>query len=123
VEASFAAKQMRQRLSTVIAHSKVTLITVDTDRRVSMFEGALGRDVLGGDRADLEYQRRSSEFIGQDISDVLSQLDLDVTEEQKLDFLQPLDEVLSGNINRGQKEHKIRECHIPGLERVCNPAY
>ncbi|KAL2108976.1 hypothetical protein VUR80DRAFT_3133 [Thermomyces stellatus] len=105
MEASFAAKRMRQQLSTVISHCQVTLFTLDTDRRISMLEGALVRDTTGVGSPDAGSQGRPGWYIGKNVYDVFFRLGAG----QELDFLRPIDDVFEGKTSKGARECKIHD--------------
>lgn len=107
--ASLAAKRMRQQLSTMISHCRVTLITVDVERKVSMLEGALIRDTMGEGDPDSESQKRSDWFIGMNVYDVFSRLDSDIPAKENVEFLEPIEDVFSGRTAKGTREHKLRK--------------
>jgi PAS domain S-box-containing protein len=117
MEASFAAKRMRQQLSTVITHCRVTLFTVDTKRRISMLEGALVRDAADNGSPGAESQGRSDWYIGENVYEVFSRLGAG----EKMDFLQPIEDVFAGKTAKGAREYNIREsCRSPGLALSAN---
>lgn len=96
---------MRQQLSTVISHCQVTLFTLDTDRRISMLEGALVRDTTGVGSPDAGSQGRPGWYIGKNVYDVFFRLGAG----QELDFLRPIDDVFEGKTSKGARECKIRK--------------
>lgn len=102
MEASFAAQRMRQQLTTMIAHCRVTMFTVDTKRRISMLEGALFHDIRGEGGPDLEMQGRSDWYIGKNVYDVFSQLT-----GGNLEFLGPIEDVLAGNTAQDSREYRL----------------
>lgn len=104
---SLAAKRIRQQLSTVISHCQVTLFTVDTERKISMFEGALVPDSMVRENSRLDTGGRSSWFVGEDVYRVFSRLGSGDT----LDFLQPVEEIFAGRATEGTRQHEIRKSH------------
>lgn len=108
MEASLAAQRMRQQLSTLIAHSRVTLFTVDIERNISMFEGALAWDIKGKGTGDSGNQGRSDWFIGENVYEVFVRLVSGIPGE-KLEFLEPIEDVFAGKVMKGTREHEIRK--------------
>ena len=98
------AKRTRQQLLSVVAHSHVTLFTVDPQRRVTMLEGA-----LIWDRTHEENHDGTKWFVGQNMYTVFSRLAAQLTDGDRPDFLQPIELILEGKISEDVKEHGIGE--------------
>ncbi|SPO07692.1 related to histidine kinase [Cephalotrichum gorgonifer] len=109
MEASLAAQRMQQQLSTVITHSQVTLFTVDIDRRLLMFEGALALDAKWKQPFNSEDQVRPEWFIGENVYEVFARMGHDIPARERLDFLQPIEDVFSGKEAKGVREHTIHD--------------
>ena len=111
MEASLAAKRMRQQLSTVITHCRVTLFTVDRQRNICMLEGALVRDTTGKGSPDSESHGRSDWYIGSNVYEVFSRLGAG----DQLDLLQPIDDVIAQKTAKESRDYTIRKRYLPML--------
>ncbi|KAH8899319.1 hypothetical protein GQ53DRAFT_790787 [Thozetella sp. PMI_491] len=100
VEAKLEAKRTRQQLLSVIAHSHVTIFTVNLHRKVTMLEGALIWDAACESNASRWY-------IGEDVYSVFNRLNSDLPSGQKPQFLEPMESVLKGRSPEGLQEHRI----------------
>lgn len=96
IETKLNAKRTRQQLLSVIAHSHVTIFTADTQRRVTMLEGALIWDMNNED--DLENTRW---FVGQNVYTVFNRLTEHLAEGVQPEFLQPIEDILGGQSSDG----------------------
>lgn len=100
IETKLAAKRTRQQLLSVIAHSHVTIFTVDPNRRVTMLEGALIWNSFNEEPHDRWY-------IGEDMYTVFNRLTEDMPEGERPDWLQPIEDVLAGKRIDDVKEHAL----------------
>ncbi|KAG7292582.1 hypothetical protein NEMBOFW57_002617 [Staphylotrichum longicolle] len=94
------AKRIREQLIQAIAVSHITLFAVDSNRKVTMLDGAL---VKGSPWA------KSKWHIGKDVCDVFSRLDSNLPEGQMPPFLASLEAVLSGEVVEDVQKHEIRQ--------------
>ncbi|KAM0667337.1 hypothetical protein ACQRIT_003646 [Beauveria bassiana] len=101
IETKLAAKQTRQQLLSVLAHSRVTIFTVDPSRRVTMLEGAL---IWYTTYEDTEKGRW---FIGEDMYTVFNRLTEQMPEGERPDWLNSIEEILEGNRSEDIKEHGL----------------
>ncbi|KAK2601651.1 hypothetical protein QQS21_004802 [Conoideocrella luteorostrata] len=102
IETKFNAKRTRQQLLSVIAHSQVTIFTVDPRRCITMLEGALIWQNTYEDTHD-----SSRWYIGENMYTVFSRLADQVPEGEQLDFLQPIEDILDGKYSEDVKEHGL----------------
>ena len=95
IEAKLSAKRTREQLLSVIRHSHVTIFTTDHNGRVTMLEGALVWDKTENEKeADRWY-------LGQSVYTVFNRLTEHLPEGARPQFLEPINEVLSGKIDDG----------------------
>lgn len=84
------AKQTRAQLQRVIDMARISLWAVDTNRRLSLFEGAPMYDPTGS-----ETQRSKQQYLGTSLYDILH----DQGRDNELQaYRQPLEKVLAGKI-------------------------
>jgi hypothetical protein len=102
IQTKIAAQQTREQLLSVIAHSKVTLFTVDQERRVTMLEGSLIWDKTAETK-----QKNSRWFIGQNMYTVFNWLNEQLPEGEQPEFLRPIEDILDGRISEGVREHGL----------------
>ncbi|KAM0329161.1 hypothetical protein ACHAQA_004457 [Verticillium albo-atrum] len=102
IEATLAAKRTRQQLLSVLAHAHVTIFTVDTNRKLTMLEGALIWDLNDGDPS-----RDSSWYVGEDMYDVFNRLNTQLPAGEEPKFLRPIEGILAGNRREVVEEHGI----------------
>lgn len=102
IETKFNAKRTRQQLLSVIAHSQVTIFTVDQQRRITMLEGALIWNNTYEDSHD-----SSRWYIGENMYSVFSRLTNQVAEGEQLGFLQPIEDILDRKYSEEVKEHGL----------------
>ncbi|EFZ03544.2 autoinducer 2 sensor kinase/phosphatase luxQ [Metarhizium robertsii ARSEF 23] len=102
IETKFDAKRTRQQLLSVIAHSQVTIFTVDTSRRVNMLEGAL---IWNHTYEDVHDPSRW--YIGENMHTVFNRLVDQLPEGEQLDFLQPIEDILEGRTTEDVKQHGL----------------
>ncbi|PHH67070.1 hypothetical protein CDD81_4465 [Ophiocordyceps australis] len=102
METKFAAKRTRQQLLSVIAHSQVTIFTVDTCRLVTMLEGALIWNTTYEETHD-----GSPWYIGQDMYTVFNRLAEQLPEGEEPEFLQPIEDILEGKLTEDVREHAL----------------
>ncbi|KAK0618109.1 hsp90-like protein [Bombardia bombarda] len=100
IEAKLEAKRTRQQLLSVITHSRMTMFTVDVDRKITMLEGAL--------IWDSHHENAASQwYIGQNVYEVFNRLNSALPEGQMPHFLKPLEPILAGEITDDPQEHEI----------------
>lgn len=102
METSFAAKRTRQQLLSVIAHSHVTIFTVDPSRQVTMLEGALIWDSTYEENHD-----GSRWFVGQNMYTVFNRLTEQLPEGERPEFLRPIEDIIDGLSTEDVTEHTI----------------
>lgn len=108
------AKRTRQQLLSVIAHSHVTIFTVDLNRKVTMLEGALIWDTLG-DNSSMDAAE-SPWYIGENVYEVFNRLNSQLPDGQRPQFLEPIESILAGlpTEDLDLQEHEIGKWnHIP----------
>ncbi|KAH7321317.1 hypothetical protein B0I35DRAFT_211892 [Stachybotrys elegans] len=94
IQTKLTAKRTRQQLLSVIAHAHVTIFTVDTRKRMTMLEGAL---IWSKNSEDNHEDSRW--FIGENMYNVFNNLIAEPSDEEQSDWLQPVEEILSGHIS------------------------
>ncbi|KAK3695402.1 two-component system protein A [Podospora appendiculata] len=97
IEAKLEAKRTRQQLLSVIAHSRMTMFTVDLSRSVTMLEGSLIWD------SNLD----SGVCVGENVYDVFNRLNSQLPEGQMPHFLKPLESILTGKASKDLQEHEM----------------
>ncbi|RFU72224.1 histidine kinase [Trichoderma arundinaceum] len=102
MQTKLSAKRMRQQLLSVIAHSHVTIFTVDPERRVTMLEGA-----LIWNSATEDNHEKSRWFIGENMYTVFNRLAERVPDGERPLWLQPIEDILEGRSNEDVKEHGL----------------
>ncbi|WQF87510.1 Putative PAS domain, signal transduction response regulator, receiver domain, CheY-like superfamily [Colletotrichum destructivum] len=100
-EAKLAARSTRQQLLSVLAHSQVTIFTVDTNLKLTMLEGALIWDSNGEDSTS----PHSSWFVGQDMYEVFNRLNPQLKAGERPKFLRPIEDILAGGKTEEVAEH------------------
>ncbi|KAL0935044.1 hsp90-like protein [Colletotrichum truncatum] len=103
IEAKLTARRTRQQLLSVLAHSQVTIFTVDTNRKLTMLEGALIWDSNGEESTS----NNSSWFIGQDMYTVFNRLNTQLKAGERPKFLRPIEDILAGGKTEEVAEHGI----------------
>ncbi|KAK2020979.1 hsp90-like protein [Colletotrichum zoysiae] len=101
IEAKLAARSTRQQLLSVLAHSQVTIFTVNTDLKLTMLEGALIWDSNGEDSTP----PHSSWFIGQNMYEVFNRLNPQLKTGEHPKFLRPVEDILAGGKSEEVAEH------------------
>ncbi|KAM7189363.1 putative signal transduction histidine-protein kinase [Naviculisporaceae sp. PSN 640] len=101
IEAKLEARRTRQQLLSVIAHSRMTMFTVDLNRAVTMLEGALIWD------SHTEYNGSNKWYIGENVYEVFNRLNSQLPEGQMPPFLKPLEAVLAGQATEDIQEHEM----------------
>lgn len=104
METKFTAKRTRQQLLSVIAHSHVTIFTVDPKRQVTMLEGAL----IWNNTYE-ESHDGSRWFIGENMYTVFNRLTEQLPEGERPEFLRPIEDILDLRSSEDVKEHSIGE--------------
>jgi PAS domain S-box-containing protein len=102
IEAKLTAKRTRQQLLSVIAHSHVTIFTVDSQRRISMLEGALIWNNTWEDNAESNRW-----YVGENMTTVFNRLVEYAPIDERPDWLQPVDDIFDGKVNDDVVEHRI----------------
>lgn len=97
-----SAKRTRQQLLSVIAHSHVTIFTVDPKRRVTMLEGA-----LIWNNTHEENHDGTRWFIGENMYTVFNRLTAQLADGERPEFLEPIELLLDGKATEDLKEHGI----------------
>jgi PAS domain S-box-containing protein len=105
MEAKLTAKRTREQLLSVIAHARVTLFTVDVNRKVTMLEGSLIWDTFKEHSASGD--ENSHWFIGQSMYEVFNRLTSDLPAGERPVFLKPIEDILSRKKTEGIQEHSI----------------
>lgn len=72
-----------------------------------MLEGALVRDTADNGSPDAGSQGRSDWYIGENVYEVFSKLGAG----EKMDFLQPIEDVFAGKTAKGAREYDIRKSY------------
>lgn len=104
IEFKFNAKRTRQQLLSVIAHSQVTIFTVDPNRRITMLEGALIWNTTYEDSHE-----PSRWYVGEDMYTVFNRLAGKVTEGEQPHFLGPIEDILDGKCKEEVSEHGLND--------------
>ena len=105
IETRLVARQTKQQLLSVIAHSHVTIFTVDLNRSVTMLEGALIWDTLSDD--SVLDGVASPWYIGENVYEVFNRLNSQLPHGQRPQFLQPIESILAGLPTEDLQEHEI----------------
>lgn len=104
IETKLEADRTRQQLLNVIALSHMTIFTVDTDRRVTMLEGALIWD------SNSHHDSTGSRwYVGQNVYHVFNRLNSQLPDGQMPPFLEPLESILTGQASANFQEHEMEE--------------
>ncbi|KAL2754952.1 hypothetical protein ACRALDRAFT_1064700 [Sodiomyces alcalophilus JCM 7366] len=113
IETTLAAKRTRQHLLSVIAHSRITIFTVDVNRNVTMLEGALMWDAVNGGSSGGNTTGTSSSdasgYVGENMYKVFGRLDQMPTGKEPT-FLRPIEGMLDGH----QTEEMLEEHALGG---------
>ncbi|KAF5627202.1 hypothetical protein F25303_10911 [Fusarium sp. NRRL 25303] len=102
IQTKMSAKRTRQQLLSVIAHSHVTIFTVDPKRRVTMLEGA-----LIWNNTHEENHDGTRWFIGENMYTVFNRLTAQLADGERPEFLEPIESLLDGKATEDLKEHGI----------------
>ncbi|CAN8101426.1 unnamed protein product [Discula destructiva] len=102
IEAKLAARRTRQQLLSVIAHAHVTIFTVDTQRKITMLEGALIEN------ANMDQLSEDS-CLGGNVDDVFNRLHPELPEGQRPDFLAAVDAIIDRKSSDALVEHSIND--------------
>ncbi|KAF4995857.1 hypothetical protein FGRMN_4814 [Fusarium graminum] len=102
IQTKMTAKRTRQQLLSVIAHSHVTIFTVDPNRRVTMLEGA-----LIWNNTHEENHDGTRWFIGENMYTVFNRLTAQLADGERPAFLEPIEDLLDGKATEDLKEHGI----------------
>ncbi|KAK1993824.1 hsp90-like protein [Colletotrichum falcatum] len=124
IEAKLAARSTRQQLLSVLAHSQVTIFTVNTNLDLTMLEGALIWDSNGEDSTP----PHSSWFIGQNMYEVFNRLNPQLKTGEHPKFLRPVEEILGGGKAEAVAEHGMdgrwyRTRFLPILGKKTNKGF
>lgn len=101
IESRREVERTWQQLLTVISHAQVTVFQVDTQRRVTMLEGAMVEEALGGHNFGPRW------YVGQDMYKVFGELSRAADERQQR-FLGPIETILGGHPSEILQEDEIR---------------
>ncbi len=104
-ETKLAAKRTREQLLSVIAHSHVTIFTVNRDHQVTMLEGALIWDATVDESDAIEPGRRW--YINQHVEEVFNRLNPKLKQGERPPFLGSISDVISGKVPEDIVEHGI----------------
>lgn len=104
MEAKLSARRTREQLLNVLAHSQVSIFTVNQQRKVTMLEGALIWDANAETTAS-DYDARW--YVGLDVGEVFARINPHQKRGQRPDFLQPIEDVLAGRISQDLQEHGL----------------
>ncbi|KAK7429184.1 hypothetical protein QQZ08_004194 [Neonectria magnoliae] len=102
IQTKINSKRTRQQLLSVIAHSHVTLFTVDPNRKVTMLEGA-----LIWNNTHEENHDGTRWFIGEDMYTVFNRLTAQLADGERPEFLGPIEHILDGTTTEDVHEHGI----------------
>lgn len=102
IQTKMNAKRTRQQLLSVIAHSHVTIFTVDPKRRVTMLEGA-----LIWNNTHEENHDGTRWFVGENMYKVFNRLTAQLADGERPEFLEPIELILDGRVAEDVKEHGI----------------
>ncbi|KAF5019883.1 hypothetical protein F66182_8119 [Fusarium sp. NRRL 66182] len=102
IQTKVTAKRTRQQLLSVIAHSHVTIFTVDPNRKVTMLEGALIWNNMHEENHD-----GTRWFIGENMYTVFNRLTAQLADGERPEFLEPIELILDGKVVQDVKEHGI----------------
>ncbi|KAJ4016495.1 hypothetical protein NW752_003620 [Fusarium irregulare] len=102
IQTKMAMKRTRQQLLSVIAHSHVTIFTVDPNRRVTMLEGA-----LIWNNTHEENHDGTRWFVGENMYTVFNRLTAQLADGERPKFLEPIELLLDGKATEDLKEHGI----------------
>jgi hypothetical protein len=110
IEATFEAKKTRHQLLSVLAHSHVTIFTIDLDRNITMLEGSLIWDI--NDEPSPSGSRGPPWYIGKNVYEVFNRLNSQVPIGHRPDFLQPIEYIIAGQLEEYLKDHEIGKPHV-----------
>jgi hypothetical protein len=96
IETKNESKRIRQQLLGVIAESHMTMFTVDSERKITMLEGAMIWDTFSDSHASRRY-------VGENVYDVFSRL----SPRPPKALLEAVESILSGKIPEDLEEHEI----------------
>lgn len=108
IQTKINAKRTRQQLLSVIAHSHVTLFTVDPNRKVTMLEGA-----LIWNNTHEENHDGTRWFIGENMYTVFNRLTAQLEDGERPEFLGPIEDILDGKTLEDVHEHGIGKLRAP----------
>lgn len=106
IETKLAARRTRQQLLSVIAHAHVTIFTVDTNRKLTMLEGAL---IENEGLRSVSQDGRNTWCVGGNVDEVFNQLQPDLPHGQKPDFLSAIDAIIARKASDMVVEHSMSE--------------
>lgn len=109
IESRREVERTWQQLLTVISHAQVTVFQVDTQRRVTMLEGAMVEEALGGHNFGPRW------YVGQDMYKVFGELSRAADERQQR-FLGPIETILGGHPSEILQEDEIRKPFGPDAQ-------
>lgn len=104
MQTKLSAKRTRQQLLSVIAHSHVTIFTVDPDRRVTMLEGA-----LIWNSASEDNHEKSRWYVGENMYTVFNRIAERASDGDRPTWLRPIEDILEGRSNEDVKEHGLHD--------------
>lgn len=101
IETKLDARRTRQQLLSVIAHAHVTIFTVDTNRKITMLEGALIEN------EGLSVDGKPTWCVGGNVDEVFNRLRPELPAGQRPDFLSAIDSVIARRAGDVVVEHSI----------------
>jgi len=116
MEAKIAATRTREQLLSVLAHSQVTIFTLDRDKNLTMLEGAL---IWNTRREDSSLDKEGSKwYIGKRVDEVFRRLNPHSQQDGNSsgqEFLKSIDALIDGKIEEDVQEHGIGKILTPPL--------
>lgn len=107
IETKLAARRTRQQLLSVIAHAHVTIFTVDTNRKITMLEGALIEN------EGLSIDGKPTWCVGGNVDEVFNRLHPELPAGQRPNFLSAIDSVIARKTGDVVVEHNISKHSFP----------
>lgn len=104
MEAKLAARRTREQLLNVLAHSQVSILTVNQERKVTMLEGAL---IWDAHSESLSSDNDARWYVGLGVEEVFERLNPHQKRIPRANFLQPIEDVLTGRLSQDLQEHGL----------------
>ncbi|RFU28371.1 hypothetical protein B7463_g7981, partial [Scytalidium lignicola] len=125
---SDSATDLRRELRAVLSHAHVSLVTIDTNRRILSTKGPfIWVSENNGNSSNKKYTRplAGDNYIGRDIYDIVSFSSNDASKGSISEVLRPIEDILNGKITEhtrgheiGQKWYSTRFESIPGEKEM-----